>query len=96
MRELGPTGTVLCASTVGYNNVAYEAPQRALPGSTITVCLSSGVQQQTYVPPPPIRSKTPTPPAGSTTPAGGSTTPGGGNTIPGGGNTGTGGHRPPH
>jgi membrane peptidoglycan carboxypeptidase len=96
MRELGPTGTVLCASTVGYNNVAYEAPQRALPGSTIIVCLSSGVQQQTYVPPPPIRSKTPTPPAGSTTPAGGSTTPGGGNTTPGGGNTGTGGHGPPH
>ena len=94
MAVLGGTGSpVLCPSTVTTSSVAFFGPAKAVKGTTITVCLSSGVAQATYVPPRPTFKPTqPThsPPSGSntsipvTSPSkshgpghGGSTTPGG-------------------
>ncbi len=53
MVQLDPGDQLLCASDVTLSEVAYYAPQRAPRGSTITVCPSSGKQQDIYTPPPP-------------------------------------------
>ncbi|MGN6605805.1 MAG: transglycosylase domain-containing protein [Jatrophihabitans sp.] len=63
-----------CASKELTGTVAYFGPKTATRGSTITVCLSSGVQQTIWTPPPPPKPTyhpTSTPPGrpGSTSPA---------------------------
>jgi membrane peptidoglycan carboxypeptidase len=42
---------VRCGSSAPYDTVAYYSPKVAVPGTTITVCMSNG--QQPYAPPPP-------------------------------------------
>jgi membrane peptidoglycan carboxypeptidase len=49
--ELDPT--VQCASAQPTGTVAFVGPAQALPGSTVTICPSSGSAQQIYRPPPP-------------------------------------------
>jgi membrane peptidoglycan carboxypeptidase len=51
IRNLDAADNLLCASSQPLESVAYYAPQKAEPGSTITVCLSSNVAN--YIPPPP-------------------------------------------
>jgi membrane peptidoglycan carboxypeptidase len=88
----GSVSPIACPSNVTAGSIAFSAPTIAVKGATITVCLSSGAAQQTYVPPPPRPTFNPTPTSGST----GSTQPGGGNTTPGGGgSTHTKSHGPP-
>lgn len=50
---------VRCGSSAPYDTVAYYSPQVAVPGSTITVCMSNG--QTVYSPPPPPRPSTSAP-----------------------------------
>jgi membrane peptidoglycan carboxypeptidase len=65
LSELGGHGALnLCPSSEPYNTIGYYGPQRADRGSTITVCLSSGVPQYVYVPPPPPPVKPTQPPGG--------------------------------
>jgi membrane peptidoglycan carboxypeptidase len=56
---------VRCGSSAPYDTVAYYSPKSAVPGSTVTVCVSNG--QTPYAPPPP-------PPPRSTAPNGRPTT----------------------
>lgn len=68
-----------CASSQTAGTIAFFGPQMAQPGSTITVCLSSGIQQYIYTPPPP--KPTPPPTSGHSSPShggGNGGTPGGG------------------
>jgi membrane peptidoglycan carboxypeptidase len=53
---------VRCGSSAPYDTVAYFSPKVAVPGTTITVCMSNG--QQPYAPPPPPPPK-PTPRRGN-------------------------------
>ena len=62
----------LCPSNEPYDTIGYYGPQRADNGSTITVCLSSGVPQWTPPPPPPP------PPSNTNSPTGGNGGGGGG------------------
>jgi len=64
MAVLGGVTPIQCPSDVPSGSVAFFGPSIAVKGSTITVCLSSGAQQQTYKKP--TQSNTPTPPAGGT------------------------------
>jgi membrane peptidoglycan carboxypeptidase len=93
MATLGGVTPVLCPGKVAPGSIAFSGPTRAVKGSAITVCVSSGVQQLIYVKPTP----TPTPTtSGVTSPGGlpgGSTSPGGGG--PTGGPTGGGHTRTP-
>lgn len=50
---------VRCGSAAPYDTVAYYSPKVAVPGTTITVCMSNG--QQPYAPPPPPPPPTPRP-----------------------------------
>jgi membrane peptidoglycan carboxypeptidase len=50
---------VRCGSAAPYDTVAYYSPKVAVPGTTITVCLSNG--QQPYAPPPPPPPPSPAP-----------------------------------
>jgi membrane peptidoglycan carboxypeptidase len=52
LQELDATDNVFCPSSLPYNTVAFYGPHRADPGTTITVCLSSGVPQHVAAPPP--------------------------------------------
>jgi len=71
MRQLGAADLLECDSGEPAGTVGYYAPKIALPGSTITVCLSSGVKQDIWTPPPP-------PPPPPVTHSGGSGAPGSG------------------
>jgi membrane peptidoglycan carboxypeptidase len=44
---------VACASSRPAGEVAYQQPPRAVPGSVVTFCLSSGSAAYVYTPPPP-------------------------------------------
>jgi membrane peptidoglycan carboxypeptidase len=99
MAILGGSDGLNCASSVSPGEIAFYGPSIALKGSTITVCVSSGVRQQiyVYVPPPPPPTPPPTHGGGtgsghgghsSAPPSGGGHSSGGGG---GGGGTG-GGH----
>lgn len=66
---LGGASPIACPSDVTSQSIAFYGPTRAVKGSTITVCLSSGAAQQTYVKPTPTF--TPTSPGLSTPPGGG-------------------------
>jgi membrane peptidoglycan carboxypeptidase len=59
--ELDPT--VSCASQVPTGSVAFYGPQAAAPGTTITICPSSGTAQSVYIRPTPTLHPTPTHPA---------------------------------
>jgi len=67
MVQLDQGNALQCASSVQTGSVAFYGPQIALPGSTITVCPSSGVGPQQppapHVTPPsgPQPTTTPTP-----------------------------------
>jgi len=50
---------VRCGSAAPYDTVAYYSPKVAVPGTTITVCMSNG--QQPYAPPPPPPPPSPRP-----------------------------------
>jgi membrane peptidoglycan carboxypeptidase len=52
MVQLDAANNLTCASSVPAGHVAFFGPQIAQPGSTVTVCPSSGAPQQTFVPPP--------------------------------------------
>ena len=73
MAQLDEANKLLCASSEPSGTVAYFAPQRANPGSTITVCPSLGVPQSVYVAPPPtpVHHTTAPPAPGATTGNGG-------------------------
>jgi membrane peptidoglycan carboxypeptidase len=53
MQQLDAAGGVECASSETLGDVAFYGPHRAVKGTTITVCPSSGAPQDVYVPPPP-------------------------------------------
>ena len=53
IRNLDAADNLECASSEPIDTVGYYGPQKAKPGSTITVCLSSSVPQWTPPPPPP-------------------------------------------
>ncbi|MCW2497003.1 transglycosylase domain-containing protein [Jatrophihabitans sp.] len=81
MTELGGSQSLRCPSSEATSTVAYYGPQRAVKGTTVTVCLSSGIPQETYhKPTPPPK---PTSSANSGTPTSGTSgsTPGGGGGI---------------
>jgi membrane peptidoglycan carboxypeptidase len=82
-----------CPSSQTLGTIGYYGPQRATPGSTVTVCLSNGIAA--YVPP--VIVQPPPKPHTSTSPGGGgggaSSSPGGGGGGGGGGSTKT--HGPP-
>jgi membrane peptidoglycan carboxypeptidase len=63
LSRLGGTDNLLCPSSQPYGTIAFFGPQRAAPGSTITVCVSSGVGQTVIIPRPTH--------TGGTTPGGG-------------------------
>jgi membrane peptidoglycan carboxypeptidase len=56
---------VRCGSAAPYDTVAYYSPKVAVPGTTITVCMSNG--QQPYAPPPPPPPPSPRPRASQPT-----------------------------
>jgi membrane peptidoglycan carboxypeptidase len=63
-QQLDAADSLKCASSQPYGTVAFFGPHVAAPGSVITVCPSSGVQQLVYHAPPP-----PSPPPASPPPA---------------------------
>ncbi len=65
LRELDAADNLTCPSTAVLDTIGYYAPQKAKPGSTITVCVSRGVPQ--YTPPKIIKPK----PKPKPTPGGG-------------------------
>ncbi|HKC29108.1 MAG TPA: transglycosylase domain-containing protein [Jatrophihabitans sp.] len=85
LAQLGAADGLICSSPQPLNTVGYYGPQRADPGATITVCLSSGTPQTVIIPRPVY-----TPPPRHTGGGGGGT--GGGTGGGGGGTTGGGGH----
>ena len=75
MAELGgSTSPIFCPSKEDSNSVAFFGPTKAVEGSVITVCLSSGTSQQTYIRPSPTTTA-PTSPTGTPPGGGGNTTP---------------------
>jgi membrane peptidoglycan carboxypeptidase len=78
------SGSVQCSSRVPGQQVAFYAPQIAPPGSTITVCLSSGIPLLTAPQPRPATSPRPGGASGGSTTQAGN---GNGNGRPGGGRT---------
>jgi membrane peptidoglycan carboxypeptidase len=54
--------SVPCGSSRPADTVAYQEPRRALRGSTVTICVSSGSPLYVYVPPPPPPPPPPAPP----------------------------------
>jgi membrane peptidoglycan carboxypeptidase len=83
LTQLGGAENLICPSSQPLDTVGYYGPQRADPGSTITVCLSSGTPQTVIIPRPVV---TPTQHNG-----GGNGTGNGGGSGGGGGGGGTGG-----
>jgi membrane peptidoglycan carboxypeptidase len=83
-----------CPSSQTLGTIGYYGPQRATPGSTVTVCLSNGIAA--YVPPPPVVYQPPprhTPPPGGGGGGGGG---GGASSSPAGGGGGGGGSTKSH
>src|SRR5664279_671341 len=76
MVQLDAANQLLCASAEPLGTVAFYGPQRAPKGSTVTVCPSSGIRQDIYVPPPPPPPP-PTHASSSGHPSGAGSTPGG-------------------
>jgi membrane peptidoglycan carboxypeptidase len=66
--SLVANGLPYCGSPQPFSLVGYEQPQIAVPGSTVTICLSNGNAPFIYVPPAPIIVPRPFRPAPSTAP----------------------------
>ena len=61
---------VACGSSALFNQVAYYSPQTAVPGTTVSLCMSNAQAPYTIPVPKPTPTPTPTPGApGATTPA---------------------------
>ena len=60
---VGKPLAVPCGSKERPGNVAFYSPQIAEPGATISLCISSGVQVDVYVPP--VQTYQPPPPSGT-------------------------------
>jgi membrane peptidoglycan carboxypeptidase len=96
LTQLGAENNLACPSSQPYNTIAYYGPHRAQAGSTITVCLSSGIPQTVVIPqaPNPGRHRTGSGRASGTSHSSGArTAPGGGaRSSAGGASHGPGGH----
>jgi hypothetical protein len=53
LARLGANDNLMCPSSAPIDTVGYFGPQRATPGSTITVCISTGVPPIVIIPRPP-------------------------------------------
>jgi membrane peptidoglycan carboxypeptidase len=85
LRILGNAENMSCASSVATGQIAFYGPTVGHRGGTVTVCLSSGIPQTVFTPPPPP----PPPPPPANPPGRGGGNGGGGN---GGGGNGGGGN----
>jgi membrane peptidoglycan carboxypeptidase len=59
---------VTCGSTALFGQVAYYSPQTAVPGTTVSICMSNATAPYTIPVPKPTVTATPTKPTTSTTP----------------------------